>query len=132
MSAFDFNGGLGEAAAWLFLRQDVYISLVKQRPLRSTLDTYLQSEVFKRHDDAAYANRMVFLLARTLSCAFPSQTHESSAGSLENIGVEVKDWFESKSPAFNPIYEAKRNRQEGRLVPEIWLLSPFHGLFPSI
>lgn len=131
MSYFDFNGGLGEAAAWLFLRQDIYISLVKQRPLKSNLDTYLQSHVFERHDDAAYANRMVFLLAKVLSCAFPSQTPQSSTDSLEDITVEVDNWFDSKSPAFNPIYEAKRNREERRLLPDVWLLSPFHGMSPS-
>jgi hypothetical protein len=129
MSVFDFNGGLGEAAAWLCLRQDIYISLTKQRPLRSDLDTYLQSDVFKRMDDAAYANKMVFLLAKALACAFSSDK-PCSADSLEEIRREVDSWFDLKSPAFNPIHEAKRSREEGRLLPEIWVLSPFHGLYP--
>lgn len=129
MSVFDFNGGLGEAAAWLCLRQDIYISLTKQRPLRSDLDTYLQSDVFRRMDDAAYANKMVFLLAKALACAFSSDK-PCSADSLEEIRREVDGWFDSKSPAFNPIHEAKRSREEGRLLPEIWVLSPFHGLYP--
>ncbi|KAM6515685.1 hypothetical protein FALCPG4_013901 [Fusarium falciforme] len=127
MSVFDFNGGLGEAAAWLCLRQDIYISLTKQRPLRSDLDTYLQSDVFKRMDDAAYANKMVFLLAKALACAFSSDK-PCSADSLEEIRREVDSWFDLKSPAFNPIHEAKRSREEGRLLPEIWVLSPFHAV----
>ncbi|KAM5356684.1 hypothetical protein ACJ41O_003330 [Fusarium nematophilum] len=127
MSVFDFNGGLGEAAAWLCLRQDIYISLVKQRPLRSDLETYLQSDVFKRVDDAAYANKMVFLLAKALGCAFP-RTTPCSGESLDEIRQEVDNWFDSKSPAFNPIFEAKRNKAEGRLLPEIWVLSPFHAV----
>ncbi|RTE77836.1 hypothetical protein BHE90_007718 [Fusarium euwallaceae] len=127
MSVFDFNGGLGEAAAWLCLRQDIYISLTKQRPLRSDLDTYLQSDVFKRMDDAAYANKMVFLLAKALACAFSSDK-PCSVDSLEEIRREVDSWFDLKSPAFNPIHEAKRSREEGRLLPEIWVLSPFHAV----
>ncbi|UPL02515.1 hypothetical protein LCI18_013449 [Fusarium solani-melongenae] len=127
MSVFDFNGGLGEAAAWLCLRQDIYISLTKQRPLRSDLDTYLQSDVFRRVDDAAYANKMVFLLAKSLACAFSSDKH-CSADSLEEIRREVDSWLDLKSPAFNPIHEAKRSREEGRLLPEIWVLSPFHAV----
>ncbi|KAJ3521153.1 hypothetical protein NM208_g13423 [Fusarium decemcellulare] len=126
MSVFDFNGGLGEAAAWLCLRQDIYISLTKQRPLRSDLDTYLQSDVFKRVDDAAYANRMVFLLAKALGCAFSSATPCSV--DREEIRQEVDNWFDAKPPAFNPIYEVKRDRAEGRLLPEIWVLSPFHAV----
>ncbi|KAK2601818.1 hypothetical protein QQS21_004601 [Conoideocrella luteorostrata] len=129
MSILDFRGSLGEAAAWLCLRQDIYISLVRQRPLRSDLGNYLRSDVFKRSDDAAYASRMVFLLAKTLSIAFSSTTPCHSGNGLEGITSEVDGWFESKSPSFNPISEAKRSRAEGRLLPEMWLLSPFHGSF---
>ncbi|KAM0547304.1 hypothetical protein ACHAPJ_010439 [Fusarium lateritium] len=127
MSSFDFNGGLGEAAAWLCLRQDIYVSLTKQRPLRSDLETFLQSDVFRRFDDAAYANRMVFLLARALSCVFPANS-PCFIQKLEDIRLEVDTWFDSKPAAFNPILENSRNKDEGRLLPEIWVLSPFHAV----
>ncbi|KAH7239949.1 uncharacterized protein BKA55DRAFT_519585 [Fusarium redolens] len=127
MSLFDFNSGLGEAAAWLCLRQDIYVSLTKQRPLRSDLETYLQSDVFRRADDAAYANKMVFLLARALSCVFPSGLPVSNE-KLESIRLEVDGWFESKPAAFNPILEKGRNKDEGRFLPDIWVLSPFHSI----
>lgn len=127
MSLFDFNGGLGEAAAWLCLRQDIYVSLTKQRPLRSELETYIQSDVFRRMDDAAYANRMVFLLAKALSCVFPTSSSLSNER-LDGIRLEVDNWFDSKPAAFNPILENARNKGEGRLLPEIWVLSPFHGM----
>lgn len=127
MSVFDFNGGLGEAAAWLCLREDIYISLTKQRPLKTDLETFLQSNVFRKGDDAAYANRMVFLLAKALGCAF-SANEQCSTQSLESIRAEVDAWFDSKPAAFNPIHEERRSRPDGRLLPEIWVLSPFHGL----
>ncbi|KAH6889652.1 hypothetical protein B0T10DRAFT_528917 [Thelonectria olida] len=127
MSIFDFNGGLGEAAAWLCLREDIYISLVRQRPLKMDLETFRQSDIFRRQDDAAYAGRMVFLLGKALSCAFSSQ-EPCSAQNLETTGAEVDSWFESKPAAFNPIHEQQRNRAEGRLIPEIWVLSPFHAV----
>ncbi|KAJ4007409.1 hypothetical protein NW752_007612 [Fusarium irregulare] len=127
MSLFDFNGGLGEAAAWLCLRQDIYVSLTKQRPLRSDLETYIQSDVFRRVDDAAYANRMVFLLAKVLSYVFPTSS-SCSTERLDSIRLEVDNWFESKPAAFNPILENARNKEEGRLLPEIWVLSPFHAV----
>ncbi|KAF5656645.1 hypothetical protein FHETE_10901 [Fusarium heterosporum] len=126
MSLFDFNGGLGEAAAWLCLRQDIYVSLTKQRPLRSDLETYVQSDVFSRVDDAAYANKMVFLLARALSCVFPSDL-PSSSERLECIRLEVDGWYDSKPTSFNSIFETSRDKDEGRLLPEIWVLSPFHA-----
>ncbi|KAF4985539.1 hypothetical protein FGRMN_11168 [Fusarium graminum] len=127
MSLFDFNGGLGEAAAWLCLRQDIYVSLTKQRPLRSHLETYKQSDVFRCVDDAAYANRMVFLLAKALSCIFSTDSSYLS-DELESIKYEIDNWFDSKPAAFNPILEKGRNKDEGRLLPEIWVLSPFHAV----
>lgn len=130
MSIYDFNGGLGEAAAWLCLREDIYVALVKQRPLRTDLETYLQSDVFKRQDDVAYASRMVYLLAKALGWACPSRTTREA---LAEIRAEVDDWYERKPVSFNPIYETKRNRAQGQLLPEIWVLSDFHGLslFPT-
>jgi hypothetical protein len=108
MSLFDFNGGLGEAAAWLCLRQDIYVSLTKQRPLRSELETYI-------------------LLAKALSCVFPTYSSCSNE-KLDSIRLEVDNWFDSKPAAFTPILENARNKEEGRLLPEIWVLSPFHGM----
>ncbi|KAF5621342.1 uncharacterized protein FTJAE_11371 [Fusarium tjaetaba] len=127
MSEFDFNGGLGEAAAWLCLRQDIYVSLTRLRPLRSNLENYLQSDIFRRTDDAAYANKMVFLLARSLSSIYPSDPSISNEN-LESIRLEVDGWFDSKPAAFNPILESARNKDEGKLLPIIWVLSPFHSV----
>ncbi|CZR45942.1 uncharacterized protein FPRO_11389 [Fusarium proliferatum ET1] len=127
MSEFDFNGGLGEAAAWLCLRQDIYVSLTRLRPLRSNLENYLQSDIFRRTDDAAYANKMVYLLARSLGSIYPSDSSISNE-SLENIRLEVDGWFDSKPAAFNPILESARNKGGGNSLPIIWVLSPFHSV----
>ncbi|KAI1048862.1 hypothetical protein LB506_004577 [Fusarium annulatum] len=127
MSEFDFNGGLGEAAAWLCLRQDIYVSLTRLRPLRSNLENYLQSDIFRRTDDAAYANKMVYLLARSLGSIYPSDSSISNE-SLENIRLEVDGWFDSKPAAFNPILESARNKDGGNSLPIIWVLSPFHSV----
>ncbi|KAF5709741.1 hypothetical protein FGLOB1_5807 [Fusarium globosum] len=127
MSEFDFNGGLGEAAAWLCLRQDIYVSLTRLRPLRSNLENYLQSDIFRRTDDAAYANKMVYLLARSLGSIYPSDSSISNE-SLENIRLEVDGWLDSKPAAFNPILESARNKDQGNSLPIIWVLSPFHSV----
>ncbi|KAI5468136.1 hypothetical protein BGZ63DRAFT_460005 [Mariannaea sp. PMI_226] len=127
MSFFDFSDGLGEAAAWLSLREDIYVSLVRQRPLKMDLENFRQSSVFRRRDDAAYASRMVFLLAKTLGCAFPP-AQPGVAHDLEMLDSEINFWFESKPAAFTPIYEEPRNRGEGKLLPDIWVLSAFHAI----
>lgn len=126
MSTLDFHGGLGEAAAWLCLREDIYVALVRQTPLKTNLDTFLQSNVFMRHDDLACASRMIFLLAKVLSSAF-SEDSMSRMDGLDAANKEVEDWFETKPITFSPIRYVAIDKQEGRWLPEIWMISPFHG-----
>jgi hypothetical protein len=127
MQSFDFTGGLGEASAWLCLRQDIYISLVHQTPVRTDLDTFSQSDVFHRTDDLAYASRMVFLLAKALNCAFGEGS--SREPRLREISGEIDRWFELKPATFEPIRCIPRDTRKGTRIPEIWMLLPCHGKY---
>ncbi|KAF5866662.1 hypothetical protein ETB97_010757 [Aspergillus alliaceus] len=91
VSSFESTGGLGEAAAWLCLREDIYISLTSQQPLRTDLHRFSNSDVFCRKDDFAWASRMVFLLAKVLKYAFDYNRTVNTA-LLEGIGEEIEDW----------------------------------------
>jgi hypothetical protein len=130
MSSFGSSGGLGEAAAWLCLREDMYISLTSQSPLRTDLQSFERSDVFNRTDDFAWSNRMVFLLARILSCAFneESRTRRSYA-SLKALEDEIDDWNASKPQTFQPLHFVPRGKESGRRFPVIWTLLPVHGMY---
>lgn len=125
------SGGLGEAAAWLCLREDIYVSLVLQQPLRTRLDNYRNSQYFSRSDDVSWANRMVFLLARILSCAFQSDSVINLA-SWQQMKEEVESWRLEKPITFDPILSRPRSRKDNRALPEIWMLAPFHGTLSHI
>lgn len=69
---------------------------------------------------------MVFLLAKVLSCAFGDTRHVDS-DQLDAVSREVEYWNLGKPATFKAIrYVARAQRESGRL-PEIWMLSPFHG-----
>ena len=123
---FGCSGGLGEAAAWLCLRQDIYISLVSQQPLKTHLENYHNSMTFLRNDDVSWANKIVFLLAKALSCAFHPESNVDAAA-LQQISEEIEDWERNKPTSFQPILFNSPNREEGRAFPQIWMLLPFHG-----
>ncbi|KAF4247765.1 hypothetical protein CNMCM8980_006988 [Aspergillus fumigatiaffinis] len=127
ISSFGSSGGLGEAAAWLCLREDMYISLTSQSPLRTNLQSFERSDVFTRTDDFAWSNRMVFLLARILSCAFneESRTRRSYA-SLKALEDEIDDWNASKPQTFQPVHFVSRGKDAGSRFPTIWTLLPVH------
>ncbi|GFF24094.1 hypothetical protein IFM58399_00533 [Aspergillus lentulus] len=127
MSSFGSSGGLGEAAAWLCLREDMYISLTSQSPLRTDLHSFERSDVFTRTDDFAWSNRMVFLLARILSCAFNEENRTRGFyASLKALEKEVDYWNASKPQTFHPVHFVPRGKDSGQRFPTIWTLLPVH------
>ncbi|RAH43809.1 uncharacterized protein BO95DRAFT_199311 [Aspergillus brunneoviolaceus CBS 621.78] len=128
ISSFGSSGGLGEAAAWLCLREDIYIALISQKPLRTNLQSFHRSNVWVRDDDFAWASRMVFLLAKVLSCAFSPCGHESSLdlSGLQRLAQEVEAWNGSKPTSFDAIRSVPRGADLEQRFPEIWMLLPVH------
>ncbi|KAJ5618393.1 hypothetical protein N7528_007036 [Penicillium herquei] len=120
VSTFGSSGGLGEAAAWLCLRQDIYVSLTTQQPLRTNLENFHDSDIFHRDDDFAWSSRMVFLLAKVLQTAFL----DSSTVSL--INEEVEEWFRSKPESFEPVRVVPSDSELSCKFPVIWMLLPVH------
>ncbi|KAJ5925022.1 hypothetical protein N7454_007661, partial [Penicillium verhagenii] len=120
VSTFGSSGGLGEAAAWLCLRQDIYVSLTTQQPLRTNLENFNDSDVFQRDDDFAWSSRVVFLLAKLLQCAF------SGRSMIHRINDEVENWFSSKPLTFEPVRMVARGPDHGQQLPVIWMLLPVH------
>ncbi|PCG90802.1 Protein of unknown function DUF3468 [Penicillium occitanis (nom. inval.)] len=124
-------GGLREATSWLCLRQDIYISLVSEEPLRTDLDKFSNSRVFDLDNDYSWANKMVLLLAKLLSCAFPHDEQLHSASMVEkirDISQKIDEWWITKPQSFEPLrfVPRKGGRVEGNRFPEIWMLSHVH------
>ncbi|KAJ5822403.1 hypothetical protein N7447_004743 [Penicillium robsamsonii] len=120
VSAFGSSGGLGEAAAWLCLRQDIYISLTSQRPLRTNLQSFHHSDVFQRNDDSAWSSRMVFLLANVLQGAFTNSTI------TQGIDHEIEEWYSTKPHTFDPVRSVAQGPGPDQRLPTMWMLLPVH------
>ncbi|KAL1878246.1 hypothetical protein Daus18300_002163 [Diaporthe australafricana] len=125
MRDWGFTPGLREASAWLCLRQDIYISMVQQSPLKTDLDTFLQSDIYGRDDDTAYAARIVVIVARIL-IGTSAEEVESRMCVLDEARAELEEWYDSRPSTFTPIWIGSGSSEAGRL-PEIWMLLPCHG-----
>ncbi|CAI7591695.1 unnamed protein product [Penicillium discolor] len=119
VSTFGSSGGLGEAAAWLCLRQDIYISLTSQRPLRTNLQSFYQSDVFQRNDDFAWSSKMVFLLANILQGAFTDSAITHGADQIE-------EWYSTKPHTFDPVRSIPQGPGPDQRLPTMWMLLPVH------
>ncbi|KXL48246.1 MAG: hypothetical protein FE78DRAFT_142388 [Acidomyces sp. 'richmondensis'] len=122
---FAADGGLGEAAAWLCLRENLYISLTTQSPINIRLESFLESSVIKRNDDFAWANKMVLNLAILLSRVFrePNCPEDLAASELQ-----IAEWNRLKPLSFLPVISKPRSTREGRHFPELWMLAPHHAV----
>lgn len=124
-SDFLRSGGLGEATAWLCLREDIYVSLLTQTSIRSSLDIFRHASWIWGDSDAAWASRMVLLLAKLLSSVYGEN---ANTGTRDSLMDSISDWHSSKPVSFQPLHYLPRDPAESRFLPEIWMLAHFHAV----
>lgn len=118
-------GGIGEAACWLCLREDIYISLTMQTPIRTNVKCFLDSASIRRKDDQSWASLSIVNLALLLTRAF-REPKDSSDLSLSE--AELADWNLSKPHSYQPIFYQPRSRKQSRFFPDVWMLAPYHAV----
>lgn len=118
-------GGLGEAAAWLCLREDIYVSLTTQSPMNIRTDSFYRSATILQDSDFSRTQRMVVGLAVLLKRAFTSPLDQADILASE---TEITEWHRSKPASFEAIYYRPRSLKDNRCYPEIWMLSPHHAV----
>lgn len=123
VSDFASCGGLGEAAAWLCLREDIYVSLTTQSSIRMALQNFEQSTWLRRDDESSWANRMVLLLAQLLSVVFDETAAQEQ---LANLREQIAIWDRDKPSTYQPIRYVPRNAAQGQHFPEMWMLATFY------
>ncbi|KAH0421053.1 zn 2cys6 transcription factor [Colletotrichum camelliae] len=122
---FSTLGGVAEAACWLCLREDIYVSLTTQTPIRTGLDCFPNSVSICRNDDYSWASRSILNLSFLLKRAFCEPRDASHVAISE---TEIAEWHASKPASYRPIYFRDRSRGEGRCFPEVLTLLPHHAV----
>jgi len=107
ISAFAADGGLREAAAWVSLRQHIYISLIHQQPLDLNLKNFTHSSIFHATNttNEAWANRIIFIFSTILDFAFTSHATAPTTATWQSFRAQVDDWYDSKPWDFAPIWQ---------------------------
>ncbi|KFZ24404.1 hypothetical protein V502_01122 [Pseudogymnoascus sp. VKM F-4520 (FW-2644)] len=125
MAKFSHCGGLGEAASWVSLRQDIYISMISKQPISIDLKIYEKSQSFEKKDDGSWANVMVYLFARVLALAF-SPNNEHLHDEWQYLDRSIEEWNASKPKTFSPMSLHRPALSNDRTFREIWMLNSFH------
>ncbi|KAH0830917.1 Zn(II)2Cys6 transcription factor [Fonsecaea pedrosoi] len=120
------NGGLGESAAWLVLRQSIYVSLTSNTPLNVNLGCYKRSSVFLGLTDHAWANKIVFIFAETL--AYSAKSNEQGAADVEDwhtLQQAATQWYHDKPDTFLPVFETSTETRARNEPTTTGLRNPF-------
>lgn len=128
MTSFVASGGLGEAAAWVCLRQNIYVAITTNTRLELRLDAYKHSQSFGASTDCAWTNQIVLIFAEILNSLF--DTDDSSREERwHELQQAAESWLLSKPDTFAAILSSSLEETsvaEGPDFPEIWMLQPAH------
>jgi hypothetical protein len=123
------SGGLGEAAAWVALRQNIYVCLTINAPLNLDLDCYKASTSFIGVTDHAWVNKIVYVFAEILRYSCQPAEFLTSETWLD-LNQATEDWFQTKPDTFNPLlairYPTPTDAGDRRVFPEILMLQAPH------
>ncbi|KAL4864006.1 hypothetical protein BDV12DRAFT_176845 [Aspergillus spectabilis] len=124
MAQSSSSGGLAEAVSWQFLRQAIYACLVEFQPMQLNLENYEHSSVFRRRDDAAYANRIIFLCARIIQLRSGPNAHSFDETDWQYLSDCIEQWYRERPISWQPLQSKEANATKNRPFPELWLVSP--------
>ncbi|KAF9774614.1 hypothetical protein IL306_007337 [Fusarium sp. DS 682] len=128
IARFVMQGGLAEAASWVHLRQAIYVYVVRREPVEICLENFARSTVFRRYDDSAYANRMVFVFAKIMKLFLSVNTAESDLRKWETVEREVEEWYDARPVSFKPIFQKAADVPSDEPFPVIYFAASVPGM----
>ncbi|KAI0108066.1 hypothetical protein F4814DRAFT_43870 [Daldinia grandis] len=115
-------GSLSAASFWVGLRQEIYIAVITQQPVKVSLDHFVVDRSFELADDYTWSNRAIVLLADVLNLCFGNNS--LAAGHWRALDEACRKWSNTRPPSFNPFFY--RARTVTSAFPETWHGSGCH------
>ncbi|KAI0470643.1 hypothetical protein GGR56DRAFT_138463 [Xylariaceae sp. FL0804] len=116
-------GSLSAASFWAGLRQEIYIAVITQQPVKVNLDHYVVDRSLGPADDYAWSNRAVVLIADVLNLCFDVEGPPAPAR-WRALRRAAEDWRLARPNSFNPFFYRERTGADA--FPEIWHGSSCH------
>ncbi|KAI1331706.1 hypothetical protein F5Y16DRAFT_241696 [Xylariaceae sp. FL0255] len=115
-------GSLAAASFWVGLRQEIYIAIVTQQPVKLSLDRFVVDRSLEPADDYTWSNRAIVLVADVLNACFGAIPLTPSRWRSLNDAAE--NWTLTRPSSFDPFFY--RERIPSAAFPEIWHGSSCH------
>jgi hypothetical protein len=118
-------GSLSAASFWAGLRQEIYIAVITQQPIKINLDHFIVDRSLRPADDYTWSNRAVVYLADVLNFCFGENSQSRS--DWERLDDTLRNWSLTRPSSFNPFFY--RERAGSDAFPQVWHVSSCHGRF---
>ncbi|KAH0017954.1 hypothetical protein KCU78_g7359, partial [Aureobasidium melanogenum] len=112
-------GGLRKAVYWFGLRQEIYVSFVKQRPIHDSFKRCTMDVPLNPIDDFDWANSIIARTGEVIQFCFDEREHSTT--NYDNIVQHFDAWFMQKPDSYMPIYFVEANSTN--VFPELWYLN---------
>lgn len=124
-SNFTVPNGLGQAAFWQSVSQDVYMSLSKAVPPRMDVSLGLPIVAADENSDCGWAKQIIWITLCILTFCFGDGPRRLSL--WDDLSQKVTAWDQSKPGSFDPLFFRDRLPNKGCHFPEIFLSASWHG-----
>ncbi|KAI1098764.1 hypothetical protein F4804DRAFT_346072 [Jackrogersella minutella] len=115
-------GSLSAASFWVGLRQEIYIAVITQQPVKVSLDHFVVDRSFEPADDYTWSNRAIVLIADVLNFCFGENSF--TVGRWNALDEACRKWSATRPPSFDPFFY--RERTATTAFPEVWHGSSCH------
>ncbi|KAI0891616.1 hypothetical protein F4806DRAFT_500796 [Annulohypoxylon nitens] len=115
-------GSLSAASFWVGLRQEIYIAVITQQPVKLSLNHFVVDRSFEPADDYTWSNRAIVLIADVLNFCFGENSF--TVGEWNALDEACQKWSATRPPSFNPFFY--RERAASMAFPEVWHGSSCH------
>ncbi|KAI1372585.1 hypothetical protein F4677DRAFT_248557 [Hypoxylon crocopeplum] len=115
-------GSLSAASFWVGLRQEIYIAVITQQPVKVSLDHFVVDRSFEPADDYTWSNRAIVLLADVLNFCFGENSF--AVNRWNALDEAAQKWSTTRPMSFNPFFY--RARTASLAFPEVWHGSSCH------
>ncbi|KAI1455557.1 hypothetical protein F4805DRAFT_265043 [Annulohypoxylon moriforme] len=115
-------GSLSAASFWVGLRQEIYIAVITQQPVKLSLNHFVVDRSFEPADDYTWSNRAIVLIADVLNFCFGENSF--TVGEWNALDEACQKWSATRPPSFSPFFY--RERAASMAFPEVWHGSSCH------
>ncbi|KAJ5378319.1 uncharacterized protein N7496_005728 [Penicillium cataractarum] len=119
------SGRLWKAAFWVYLRQDIYMAILGQRPIKTDLTICTTWANEEPTNDYEWSQAIMLIVADIIGFCF-STLWDDPAERWASLRERLDNWAFSRPASFEPYYYNERNMAAGRCFPDFWLFEQCH------